>query len=352
MPSSIETEINKLLKQKRDIAIVADELIKKWRRSELSDLDKKSVSCFLLHSGFYPSLIENIIFSLRKKTKIPWATLILLLEFKKENIDAKIIDFLFTGAKEENQLEEILISTQFDDLDLRFKTIRKEFYKKQLNSLQEKRKELLAQAEILHNDGLFEKEREVLKEIQLLFNEENPDILKKFDKLSIKHAKEIISKIKSRIKHRSYFQDKKKFKEAGALKKVENDVGKKLVQLSKKQPELSYYISIALIQIELFDFALKALSYSKNNSRTQWLKLDLLLLTRQYISAMELAQKLETQEKENSESVFSAMYAKAKALWGLSHKTEAIKLLESILKVRPQYRSSHSLLMQWKDSSL
>ena len=352
MPSSIETEINKLLKQKRDITLVADELIKKWRRSELSDLDKKSVSCFLFHSGFYPSLIESIIFSLRKKSKVPWATLIFLLEHEKENIDIKIIDFLFTGAKEEDQLQEILISTQFDDLDLRFKTNRQKLYTKQLNSLREKRKELLAQAEIFHNDGLFEKEREILKRIQLLFNEENPDILKKFDKLSIKQAKEIISKIKNRVKYRSYFQNKGQTQETRALKKVENEVGKKLVQLSKKQPELSYYISIALIQIELFDFALKALAYSKTSSRTEWLKLDLLLFTRQYISAMELAQKLETQEKENSESVFSAMYAKAKALWGLSHKTEAIKLLESILKVRPQYRSSHSLLMQWKDNSL
>lgn len=350
MPSAIETEINKLLKQKGDIALVADELIKKWRRSELSDLDKKSVSCFLLHSGFYPSLIESIIFSLRKKSKVPWATLIFFLEYEKENIDVKIIDFLFNGAKDEGQLEEIIISTQLDDLDLRFKTTRQKLYTKQLNSLKEKRKELLAQAEIFHNDGLFEKEQEALKKIQLLFNEESPDILKKIDKLSIKQAKEMISKIKSRIRHRSYFQNKTS--QANTLKKAENEIGKKLVQLGKKRPDLSYYISIALIQIELFDFALKALSYSKKNSRTEWLKLDLFLLTRQYISAMELAQKLEAQEKENSESVFSAMYAKAKALWGLSHKTEAIKLLESILKVRPQYRSSHSLLVQWKDNNL
>lgn len=350
MPSAIETEINKLLKQKGDIALVADELIKKWRRSELSDLDKKSVSCFLLHSGFYPSLIESIIFSLRKKSKVPWSTLTFFLEYEKENLDVKIIDFLFNGAKDEGQLEEIIISTQLDNLDLRFKTTRQKLYIRQLNSLKEKRKELLAQAEIFHNDGLFEKEQEVLKKIQLLFNEESPDILKKIDKLSIKQAKEVISKIKNRIKHRTYFQNKTK--QANTLKKAENEIGKKLVQLSKKRPELSYYISIALIQIELFDFALKALAYSKKNSRTEWLKLDLLLLTRQYIFAMKLAQKLETQEKENSESVFSAMYAKAKALWGLSHKTEAIKLLESILKVRPQYRSSHSLLVQWKDNNL
>ncbi len=349
MSSSIEIEINKLLKQKEDMYQIADELIKKWRSSELSYRDKESISFFLFYSGFYPSLIESIIFSLRRKSKIPWSTLMLFLESEKEKVDSKLIDLLFTGAKKEDQLEGMTLSTQFDDLDIRFKTTRKKFYTKWLNSFKEKRKELLSQAAIFHNDGLFEKEKEILKEVQLLSNEEAPNILNKFDKLSLRQAKEMLNKIKDRIRDSSHSKYRETSVNNEKLKEAENKIGNLLVQLSKEQPELSYHISIALTQMELFNFALKALSYSKKAPQSKWLRLELLLLTRQYISVIDLAQRLEVREKDNSESVFSTMYAKAKALWGLSQRTEAIQLLESILKVRPQYRSSHSLLMKWKE---
>ncbi|HEX4926005.1 MAG TPA: hypothetical protein VFV50_18070, partial [Bdellovibrionales bacterium] len=96
--------------------------------------------------------------------------------------------------------------------------------------------------------------------------------------------------------------------------------------------------------------ALEALAFARPQTpASQWLELDLLLETQRYVEVLQQADRLERKYSSDPDASFSAAYARAIALHGLGERTQATTLLEGIVKVRPTYRSAHSMLLKWKD---
>jgi predicted Zn-dependent protease len=121
-----------------------------------------------------------------------------------------------------------------------------------------------------------------------------------------------------------------------------------LIAKSRAQPMSAYDVAISLQFMGLPNEALTALRNSPSRPGVPWLELDLLLETERFVEVLEKAEKLERKYSSNPEASFSAVYAKAIALNRLGQKHEALMLLEGIVKVRPGYRSAHSLLLKWK----
>src|SRR5207253_6137253 len=117
--------------------------------------------------------------------------------------------------------------------------------------------------------------------------------------------------------------------------------------LARKNPQLAYDLSVMFMFMESYSEALKMLAFAMPSSESQWLRLELLLKAREFVLALDEADRMEMTYSTDPESTFAATYARARALRGLGQTAQAVELIRSIVSVRPNYKSARSLLMDW-----
>jgi len=85
----------------------------------------------------------------------------------------------------------------------------------------------------------------------------------------------------------------------------------------------------------------------KPSPSADWLRIELMILARKYVDALNEAATLEARYASDPEAAFAITYARARALKGLGQDELATDLLRSLVRVRPSYKSAQSLLMDW-----
>ena len=122
------------------------------------------------------------------------------------------------------------------------------------------------------------------------------------------------------------------------------------LKLAKNRKDLTFDLALSFHFMDRPQMALEILNGLKaneTNSSTRWLKLELLLCNRRFVEALDLALELEIAEADDPETTFAINYIRAQAFWGLGQKDQALALIESLSRVRPNYRSIHSLKHKW-----
>lgn len=304
MSSGIEREIHSLLQNVGDPSLVADELLKKWHRDELSEEDLERVSHFLITFGFHAALAENLAHKLKTNFKIPWSAVARLIEVLNSKPSKEVVDSIFTGATEQNGLEQLIRFPQLAAIDSRFKEIRAQY-------LDERRRQIHQQAEQLLNEAKNKINRQQLQE-------------------------------------RDYFL-KKKIAPSLEEKELAQNFAAKLKKKIKKSPSLAYDGAIALLQMGHAEAALETLRMAKSSLEVDWLEVDLLLEVRRFVDVLTKLDSMEKQYAADPESTPALTYARAQALWGLQQSQAAIDLLQSLVHIKPDYRSASALLQHWKD---
>jgi len=100
------------------------------------------------------------------------------------------------------------------------------------------------------------------------------------------------------------------------------------------------------LNFEFISAALQLLEIAEDSDKKNWLRLELMLLSEDLFSALEESERLEKLTEVDAEARFAIAYAKAKAYKRLGQKNKATELLQSILQVRPTYRSASTLLAE------
>jgi len=317
MAYGFEVEIHRLLKETDNPIQVADELLKKWDKGELSWIEQEIAAEFLLNAGFTPALFEQINKQLRARQKIPWAVFFEALARAQARLTKEEVDQILVGAGEEDALGQMCRTRALDSADPRFAKIRAN---PRIERRQEKMKvksepRAMSQATMISDRTRPMVENAIPKPIRKLSLQE---WAKNADQTSVT-SKEKIAK-----------------------------TAKLMVAQSRKEPATAYDIAISLRFMGLPDEALDALACAPRGPSVLWLELDLMLETSRFVEVLDKADQLERKLSGDPDATFSAAYARAIALHGLGQLNEAKELLESIVKVKPTYRSAHSLLLKWK----
>jgi tetratricopeptide (TPR) repeat protein len=113
------------------------------------------------------------------------------------------------------------------------------------------------------------------------------------------------------------------------------------------KPDLAYDLAMGLQMMDFHSEALQILALASPSPAVDWLRLELEVRARRFVTALEEAHRLETLYASDPDAAFAATYARARALYGLGEKQTAIDLLRGLVKIRPHYRSAHSLLLDW-----
>lgn len=207
-----------------------------------------------------------------------------------------------------------------------------------------KKQELIDKLEFLKNEKLIEEEKKTLEQFGIEYPNE----------------KEFLNEYNSEFQWRwsGYVLSQKKVVRRTELKKdtVTKEQEKFLSLLEReahlqsvKNPENAVHFCMMFYLMEQYGPALRVLQKSGLGSEHSWLELELLLLAKHYLSALELAEKIEKKlyTSSDTEVPFALAYSKALAYKGLKQNARAIEMLESILKFRPQYRQAERLINEW-----
>jgi thioredoxin-like negative regulator of GroEL len=124
-------------------------------------------------------------------------------------------------------------------------------------------------------------------------------------------------------------------------------VVKRAIEIAQGDPQLAYDLAIALHMMDFNSEAIEVLDCAVESPATDWLRLELMIRARQFVTALEEANNLELRYAGVPDSSFSVTYARARALYGLGQTETAIDLLKSIVRIRPHYKSAQSLLTEW-----
>lgn len=311
MAYGFEVEIHNLLKESDNTIKVADEVLKKWDRGELSWKDQEVAAEFLLNAGFLPALFEQISKTLKARQKIPWAVLFEGFARTRTRLTKEEIDQILVGAGEEDALAEICRSRALDAVDPRFSKIRANV-----------RIERRARAQ-----------KPAVRQQTMIDDRTRPMVE------NIKARKVTLAEWAKRAEELAP-ETKEKFARIAAS----------MIGHARGEPSTAYDIAISLRFMGLPNEALDALKFARpQTAASLWLELDLLLETQRHVEVLEQADRLEKKFSSDPDASFSAAYARAIAFHSLGEHARATTLLEGIVKVRPTYRSAHSMLLKWKD---
>lgn len=117
--------------------------------------------------------------------------------------------------------------------------------------------------------------------------------------------------------------------------------------ISKNKSELIYDFAILFTFLDLNEMALQLIDLSSQPTKPmQWLRLELLLNIEDFFRVLSEAEKMEADTHKSPDDKFALIYIKARAYNSLNQKSQAVDLLKSIIRIRPNYRSAQSLLTE------
>lgn len=348
MPTSFEAEISSLLQSQGDAEKVADELLSRLSRNLLTDAEARDAYQFLLAAGFLPRIFKAVEGAIDRTAIVPWAQFsdaIGLANIRPDEFEAQAI---YDAAESQQALDDLVRSVALDEYHAGFKDHRGKVAEARARETNERRQSLKDKLAYMRAHRLFEQEAQVLDELQALFPDES-DIKSAREALEIRWAREVIanSVASSDPTADLQFRVDSLTPELAAMK---NLLTQRARELAEGEPRLAYDLAASLHMMDFNNEALQILAYARGSKAADWLRLELMVRSRQFVSALDEAAKLEAAYADDPDAAFAAAYARARALHGLGQSAQAIELLRSLLRIRPHYKSAQSLLTEWAGS--
>lgn len=349
MSRPFEREIQIVWKSRGSADAAAEVLMKRWVAGGLLPEEISSVGFFLLRTGHAGFVLKRLSVMSLEGAPLNWELLAESLSYLKSPPSKTLMDQILVGVSYDDAVVKLTRSKGMDKWDERIPRLREKANALKAQALVEHKSQMLSQLKILQNDRLFEQEEELLHRISKTFPDDKT-VLQKFRHVAERRARELIEA------RRSQGQKIKFHLERPEREVVPDDVRLALTELAptlldraQNEPEAAYDIAISLLLMDFPEEARQILAFAPKTPSSQWLELELLLETGRSLEALDLCEKLGSLSDSDPDAEFSLMYARSRALWGMGHTAEAMGILQSILRIRPHFRSARSLLMEWKE---
>lgn len=357
--SSIELEIQALLLHYGQPDLAADALLKKYENEKLTLTEFEALANFFLQSGFAATLTDFILKKLDQPQNVPWGHFVETLFQSTVAIEPEIKQAMIEGAESQRQLSHLSRSHQLDHFEEeipRQRLLRRQSFKEHFHKLHE---EYFQQLDVLRSQQLHQDEEKLLHKMMALFPNDLR-VEKSVKDLRERRAMDFISKQvpKEQREPAVYYHEPRDPQVQLMLDQIENI----MMELLSKEDEGSFSLAVdfAVSQlmwdnedgaIHMLDQVLERLQKNtiQNTVSTDWLRAEILLRGRKFVSLLDHLTWLETAYSNDPETVFSVQYLRAQALWGLNQKFTAIEIIEGLLQARPDYRTAHALLDAWKE---
>lgn len=338
MSQKIELLIQELLKEK-DSTLAADELMKIWESESTSLEDRNAIVVFLAQAGFLSTLKNQLLEDLSKGKKVNWFGLLFFLSQQK--LAPEKLDSIYVGLLETNEVETLMHFKAFNQYP-KFETL----YQRNIDDLlKAKEKELLDLKQKLKRLINDKNTSEIKKISEILYKRFSYDeeVRELTSDLELAKARKILKK-----KGESIFDTTQLNPERS---KEFKQMAQSYLEEAEKNKSQAYQLAISLYQMEAYSTSLNVLELSEDTMGKDWLKIELLILNKKYIEALDFSFEIEKKYHDNPNTIFETLYYRAIALYELNQKEKAQNILQKILEVKPEHLKSHLKLNEWKGLS-
>ena len=348
MPTALEVEINTILRENRGTAqSTAEELLRRWQLELLDEDQQTDCAQFLVACGYFKELLEQVQRLIQQGHKIPWAQFAEALGRAGGKPEDHDIAALFEGAEKEGGVEVLVRSHQLDIFSREFGDRRDKARDRVRQALADQKKVLKDKLIFMRNNRLFEQEKAVLEEIRAQFpaDEEFENDRQSFE---LRWAREIVSHSQSSMGSHSRAGLQWKTDQLSDEQLTVRDlIVEHAKELARSNPRLAYDLAVSLHLMDFNREALSVLELTQQSPAADWLRLELMVRGRQFVSALEEATRLELLYVGHADTMFAVIYARARSLHGLGQVAMALELLRSLVRIRPGYKNAQSLLLDW-----
>lgn len=348
-----EREIHNLLLASQDNTRVADQLIKLWHLGEVNYVQVNSISYFLIHCKFIPSLFNESILSLEKKGWVSWEAILyavintLEIQNTAKKLQEDFFQSLFSGAKNRNQEEQLCRNQKFWDFSPIFQQEFQKAFKKKEQQKSSEKEELLKKLELYVNEHMEKQAIRLLKRLKKKYPEDK-EIAQLHKNYLEKDALNLFTPSESKQKSLEILKLEKKWNQLSPKEMLAKEALVDCILKSAKQDiSQAYELSIALSMMGFNKEALKCLQLCSPAKKVAWLEIELLIQLKKYLLALEKLKDIE-KNTEGPDDIYAQLYYEAICLWGLHRSNEALAILENIIENKPNYRSAQSMFQYWQ----
>jgi hypothetical protein len=347
----LEPEIRALMEKDKDLELVAESLIQNFQEQFIQDRPLPSVKetvreiCrFLLNGGLNQVLVRFCLRHLtNEKFPFPWAYFLEAIERSGAELDHEVIQYIAKGLESTRAEKEIaFLAGAFRFVDDP-SGLKSQLRKSRLEDYAKLRSRLKDEALTLRSQQIFDQEKALLIKMEKMFpgDVEISNDLRNHREL---RAMDVLSR-RSPLGRGARTTETPSTAEAQQLT---SQLRASFQESLATEPGLTFDFAVAAFMIEDYETCLELLSELDLTLEQKWFQLEVKLKCRRFLEVLSELTKIEVNESNDPETFFATAYLRAQAYWGLEQKHTAIEVLESILSVRPQYRSGATLLDIWR----
>jgi len=339
-----EREISELLQWSHPEK-VAQILSIRLAKQNLTPEEDKTIFNFLLQSGYRHSILQLLQQRIQHSLFVPWCVLVETLAQNKVPPSRDLMDAIFTGALEQQGLEDLIQSHSWDDYDGRFQPLREELQERLHEDLNHKKDILKEKLSFLTNHRMIEEEEKVLQLLLRMFPEDSEiqvhslEFQERWTRNVLARQSQTSHSLKSLINTPVNWSEKELALLNLWLHEAKN--------IANNRPEQAYCLCLFFYFLEAYAQAFTVLQLAPDSPQKDWLILELLIHCRRFLECLAAIDQVELAYAHNPESTFGASYMRAQALHGLGQTAQAVEILQGIVNIRPNYRSAKTLIHEW-----
>lgn len=343
-----ELELRRILKKRQSGQKLSTSLIKQILDESIPWEEKRAIWHFLYLSGRHGVLAVTLAQELKSKSRVPFDLLIQLMTDAEITPKSAVIESVMKGARKQSAVDELIGPRGWDQYDARFAQIREQLLT-QKNSEQHKFKDgLLEKFQFLQSQRMTEQAGRVLRQMVELYPDE-PEFKKLKQNFDEQWARDVLSD------HQAVLSSEKLDRTATAPSSSDEEMLKCFAQEGEKiimeHRDFAADLSLAFWFMDEYNRALEVLNFASPSLANDWLRAELLFAARRFIECIELLNVLEVKYVNDPESTFAVSYLRAQCLQYCGQQAAALEILQSIVRVRPNYRSVSALIQQWTEGS-
>lgn len=345
MAVRVEKEIQKLLRQHKDIQNLGQELVA-WAEKQyvLNKEDIESLANFLLKNELHKTLMDWLGKNISNpKFEIPWPQMLESIGLSHKDVPADFVTDLREGMREQQSFLESAKSRAFDENWEDLARWRERIPQKLTQDLQAKKDQMLFQISTFRTAHLPAQEKQLLLRLLKLFPSDHA-VKSAFQDHRERYALDIVNRAKDK-RHLNL----NPLSSAEDLQ-LQKSVAASVLEIAKANPELGVDLCIAAVSMEDYELAWSCLSLAPASKAKDWIAPELLLKLGRHLELIEYLKHLETHHPDDSDCFFATAYFRAQALYGLGNKNMAIEVLEALIDSNPEYRSATALLREWRQN--
>lgn len=343
-----ESDIRRVLKKKPSSADLLRYMVKTLLNPKKSWEEKRALWHFLYNWGKHATVAEVMVDAVKAKDKIPYDILIEMTSNAKVRPSSTPIEAVLKGIKKQEAAEDLISARGWEKWDKRFKAIRRELMKKKRGEAGQARDNMFEKFQFLLNQRLVDQAGRVLRRMLELFPND-AEVKKTKLEFDDQWARDVVAT------HMATLSERRLDRVPMVISPSDRTMLQCFLEEGEKiaveHRDFASDLAVAFMVLEEYNMALEILAWAPATTANDWLKADLLINARRFVEAMEHLNHLELKFVDDPETSFAVSYLRAQCLRELAQNDAALEILQSIVRVRPNYRSAQALIQEWTEGA-